>query len=84
MAVVVIIAGAALTYWRLHTPDSYMEWLATLPGSCVAALGTHFMARLCKRCGLSASRRSPAATRRTASRLTRLAHPKLLGTEVSA
>jgi DNA segregation ATPase FtsK/SpoIIIE, S-DNA-T family len=84
-AVVVIITGAALTYWRLHSPDTYTERFATPARLLRWRLWTHISwQRLCKRCGLSASEqvtRRDKEGRQVSS--TRWLHPKLLGTDVS-
>ncbi|WP_343577059.1 FtsK/SpoIIIE domain-containing protein [Mycobacterium sp.] len=85
MAVVVIITGAALTYWRLHSPDTYEERFATPARLLRWRLWAHISwQRLCKRCGLSASeqvtRRDNKGHQVTS---TRWFHPKLLGTDVS-
>lgn len=84
-AVVVIITGAALTYWRLHSPDTYTERFATPARLLRWRLWAHISwQRLCKRCGLSASEqvtRRDKEGRQVSS--TRWFHPKLLGTDVS-
>jgi DNA segregation ATPase FtsK/SpoIIIE, S-DNA-T family len=85
MAVVVITAGVALTYWRLHSPDTYEERFATPARLLRWRLWAHISwQRLCKRCGLSASEqvnRRDKEGRQVAS--TRWFHPKLLRTDVS-
>jgi S-DNA-T family DNA segregation ATPase FtsK/SpoIIIE len=85
MAVVVVITGAALTYWRLHSPRTYEERFAAPARLLRWRLWAHVSwQRLCKRCGLSASEH---ATRRDHDgrqvSSTRWFHPKLLGTTVS-
>ena len=85
MVIVVVITGAALTYWRLHSPDTYKERFATPARLLRWRLWAHISwQRLCKRCGLSASEqvtRRDKEGRQVAS--TRWLHPKLLGTGVS-
>ncbi len=85
VAIVVIIAGATLTYWRLHSPETYEDRFATPARLLRWRLWAHVSwQRLCKRCGLSASEqviRRDHEGRQVAS--TRWFHPKLLGTEVS-
>jgi S-DNA-T family DNA segregation ATPase FtsK/SpoIIIE len=84
-AVVVISTGAALTYWRLHSPHTYEERFATPARLLRWRLWAHISwHRLCKRCGLSASEQVTGRNeqgRQVAS--TRWLHPKLLGTAVS-
>jgi S-DNA-T family DNA segregation ATPase FtsK/SpoIIIE len=84
-ALVVIVTGAALTYWWLHSPDTYTERFATPARLLRWRIWVHISwQRLCKRCGLSASEqvtRRDKEGRQVAS--TRWSHPKLLGTDVS-
>lgn len=81
MVIVVIITGAALTYWRLHSPDTYEERFATPAWLLRWRLWAHISwQRLCMRCSLSASEqvtRRDRGGRQVAS--TRWLHPKLLG-----
>lgn len=84
----VIIAGvsaAALIYWRLRSPETYEERLATPARVLCWRLWAYASWRsLCKRCGLSASEqvtRRDKEGRQVTS--TRWIHPKLLETEVS-
>ncbi|MGV0482424.1 FtsK/SpoIIIE domain-containing protein [Mycobacterium kansasii] len=85
VAVIVVVIGAALIYWRLHSPATYEERFATparlLRWRLWAYVSWH---RLCKRCGLSASeqvtRRNKEGQQVTSNRWF---HPKLLGTDVS-
>jgi S-DNA-T family DNA segregation ATPase FtsK/SpoIIIE len=85
LVIVVIITGAALTYWRLHSPDTYKERLATPARLLRWRLWAHISwQRLCTRCGLSASEqvtRRDKEGRQVVS--TRWLHPKLLETAVS-
>ncbi|MDT5225401.1 MAG: segregation ATPase FtsK/SpoIIIE, family [Mycobacterium sp.] len=85
VALVLVVTGTALTYWRLHSPDTYEERFATPARLLRWRLWAHISwQRLCKRCGLSASEqvaRRDKEGRQVA--LTRWFHPKLLGTEVS-
>jgi S-DNA-T family DNA segregation ATPase FtsK/SpoIIIE len=85
MAVVVIIAWVGVTYWRLHSPDTYEERFATPARLLRWRLWAHISwQRLCKRCGLSASEqvtRRDKEGRQVASM--RWFHPKLLGAAVS-
>lgn len=85
VAVVVIITGAALIYWRLRSPETYEERFAAPARLLRWRLWAHVSwQRLCKRCGLSASeqvtRRDHEGRQVTSIRWF---HPKLLGTEVS-
>lgn len=84
-AVIVVVTGAALIYWRLHSPATYEARFATPAQLLRWRLWAHVSwQRLCKRCGLSASEQ---ATRRDNEgrqvTSTRWFHPKLLGTDVS-
>ena len=85
LAIVGVIAGVALTYWRLHSPETYEEQFAVPARAVRWRLWAHISwGRLCKRCGLSASEqitRRDREGRQVAS--TRWFHPKLLGTEAS-
>jgi S-DNA-T family DNA segregation ATPase FtsK/SpoIIIE len=55
-AAVVGVTGAALIYWRLRSPETYEERLATPARLLRWRLWAHISwQRLCKRCGLSAS-----------------------------
>jgi DNA segregation ATPase FtsK/SpoIIIE, S-DNA-T family len=85
MAVVVVITGAALTYLRLHSPETYEERFAAPARLLRWRLWAHVSwQRLCKHCGLSASEqvtRRDHDGRQISS--TRWIHPKLLGTAVS-
>ena len=84
-AAVVVIASAALVYWRLHSPETYEERFATPVRLLRWRLWAHISwQKLCKRCGLSASEqvtRRDNEGRQVTS--TRWFHPKLLGTDVS-
>lgn len=86
VSVALCIAGVALLYWRLRSPESYEEQIAA-PARVVGwRLWAHLSwRRLCKRCGLSASEqvtRRDSDGRQVSS--TRWVHPKLLGTEVTS
>lgn len=85
VAVTLGVTGAALIYWRLHSPETYEERFATPARLLRWRLWAHVSwQRLCKRCCLSASER---VTRRDNDgrqvTSTRWFHPKLLGTDVS-
>lgn len=84
-AVIVVVTAAALTYWRLHSPDTYEERFATPARLLRWRLWAHLSWQsLCRRCGLSASEqttRRDKEGRQVTS--TRWLHPKLLGTDVS-
>jgi S-DNA-T family DNA segregation ATPase FtsK/SpoIIIE len=84
VAVIVGLTGAALIFWRLHSPETYEERFATPTRLLRWRLWAHFSwQKLCRRCGLSASEE---VTRRDNDRQvtsTRWFHPKLLGTDVS-
>lgn len=85
VAVIVGVTGAALLYWRLHSPETYEKRFATPARLLRWRLWAHISwQRLCKRCGLSASaqvtRRDKEGRQVTS---TRWFHPKLLGTDVS-
>jgi S-DNA-T family DNA segregation ATPase FtsK/SpoIIIE len=84
-ALVLVVTGTALTYWRLRSPDTYEERFATPAQLMRWRLWAHISwQRLCKRCGLSASEqvtRRDKEGQQVAS--TQWFHPKLLGTEVS-
>ncbi len=84
-AVIVGVTGAALVYWRLHSPETYEERFATPARLLRWRLWAHVSwQKLCKRCGLSASEqvtRRDHEGRQVTS--TRWFHPKLLGTDVS-
>lgn len=86
VAVVVIITGGTLIYWRLRSPATYEEYFAGPARLLRWRLWAHVSWRqLCKRCGLSASEhvtRRDHDGRQVAS--TRWFHPKLLGTELSS
>lgn len=86
MSVVVIITGAALTYWRLRSPETYEERFATPARLLRWRLWAHLSwRRLCKRCGLSASEQTTRRDnegRQVTS--TRWIHPKLLETNASS
>jgi S-DNA-T family DNA segregation ATPase FtsK/SpoIIIE len=85
VALVLVVTGTALTYWRLRSPDTYEERFATPARLLRWRLWAHISwQRLCKRCGLAASEqvtRRDKEGRQVAS--TWWFHPKLLGTEVS-
>jgi len=84
-AIVVIITGAALIYWRLRSPDTYEERFAVPARLLRWRLWAHMSwQRLCKRCGLSASEHV-AGRDRDGRQVTsiRWFHPRLAGTEVS-
>ena len=85
VAFIVVVTAAALTYWRLHSPDTYEERFATPARLLRWRLWAHISwQRLCKRCGLSASEqvtRRDKEGRQVSS--TRWLHPKLRGTAVS-
>lgn len=85
VAVIVGVTGAALIYWRLHSPETYEERFATPVRLLRWRLWAHISwQKLCKRCGLSASEqvtRRDNEGRQVTS--TRWFHPKLLGTGVS-
>lgn len=85
VAVIVGVIGAALIYWRLHSPETYEERFATPARLLCWRIWAHVSwQKLCKRCGLSASEQ---VTRRANEgrqvMSTRWVHPKLLGTDVS-
>lgn len=85
VAVIVGVTGAALVYWRLHSPQTYEERFATPAQLLRWRLWAHLSwQKLCRRCGLSASeqvtRRGNDGRQVTS---TRWFHPKLLGTDVS-
>lgn len=84
-AIVLVITGAALIYWRLRSPETYEERFASPARLLRWRLWAHISwQRLCKRCGLSASEHVTHRDR-DGRRVTsiRWFHPKLLGTEVS-
>lgn len=86
VVVALAIVGIVLLYWRLHSPESYEERVATPARLSGWRLWAHISwRRLCKRCGLSASEQ---VTRRDDDgrmvTSTRWFHPKLLGTEVTS
>lgn len=85
VAVIVGLTGAALVYWRLHSPKTYEERFATPAWLLRWRIWAHLSwQRLCRRCGLSASEqvtRRDKEGRQVTS--TRWLHPKLLGTNVS-
>lgn len=85
VAVIVGVTGAALIYWRLHSPETYEERFATPARLLRWRFWAHISwQKLCKRCGLSASEqvtRRDNEGRQVTS--TRWLHPKLLGTDVS-
>ncbi|MFT8178382.1 cell division protein FtsK [Mycobacteroides chelonae] len=85
VAVIVGVTGAALIYWRLHSPETYEERFATPARLLRWRFWAHMSwQKLCKRCGLSASEqvtRRDNDGRQVTS--TRWFHPKLLGTDVS-
>ncbi len=83
--VIMGVTGAALVYWRLHSPATYEERFATPARLLRWRLWAHVSwQKLCKRCGLSTSeqvtRRDNEGRQITSARWF---HPKLLGTEVS-
>jgi DNA segregation ATPase FtsK/SpoIIIE, S-DNA-T family len=85
VAVIMGVSAAALTYWRLHSPETYEERFATPARLLRWRLWAHMSwQKLCKRCGLSASER---ATRRDNEgrqvTSTRWFYPKLSGTDAS-
>jgi len=84
-AVIAVVIGAALIYWRLHSPETYEERFATPARLLRWRLWTHLSwQKLCKRCGLSAAEqvtRRDSEGRQVTS--TRWFHPKLLATDVS-
>lgn len=85
VAVIVGATGAALIYWRLHSPGTYEERFTTPARLLRWRFWAHISwQKLCKRSGLSASeqvtRRDNEARQVTS---TRWFHPKLLGTYVS-
>ncbi|AXN46769.1 FtsK/SpoIIIE family protein [Mycobacterium marinum] len=85
VAVMAVVVGAALIYWRLHSPETYEERFATPARLVRWRLWAHVSWRkLCRRCGLSASEqvtRRDKEGRQVTS--TRWLHPKLLLTSVS-
>ena len=85
VAVVVGITGAALIYWRLRSPGTYEEHVATPTRLLRWRLWAHISwHKLCRRCGLSASEQTTRRDnegRQVSS--TRWFHPKLLRTAVS-
>ena len=85
VAVIVGVTGAALVYWRLHSPETYEERFTTPARLLRWRLWAHVSwQKLCKRCGLSVSEqvtRHDNEWRQVTS--TRWLHPKLLGTDVS-
>ncbi|WP_094360665.1 FtsK/SpoIIIE domain-containing protein [Mycobacterium marinum] len=85
VAVIAVVIGAALIYWRLHSPETYEERFATPARLLRWRLWTHLSwQKLCKRCGLSAAEqvtRRDSEGRQVTS--TRWFHPKLLATDVS-
>jgi S-DNA-T family DNA segregation ATPase FtsK/SpoIIIE len=85
VAIIVGVSGAALIYWRLHSPATYEERFATPARLLRWRFWAHVSwQKLCKRCGLSASEqvmRRDNEGRQVPS--TRWFHPKLLGTDVS-
>lgn len=85
VVVIVGVTGAALIYWRLHSPQTYEERFATPARLLRWRLWAHVSwQKLCKRCGLSAAEqvtRRDNEGRQVTS--TRWFHPKLLGTDVS-
>ncbi|MGN7779293.1 cell division protein FtsK [Mycolicibacterium sp. 22603] len=85
VAVIVGVSGAALIYWRLHSPGTYEERFTTPARLLRWRFWVHISwQKLCKRCGLSASEqvtRRDNEGRQVTS--TRWFPPKLLGTEVS-
>jgi DNA segregation ATPase FtsK/SpoIIIE, S-DNA-T family len=85
VALVLVVTGTALTYWRLHSPHTYEERFTTPARLLRWRLWAHISwQRLCKRCGLSASEQVTHRDnegRQVAS--TRWFHPKLLKTGVS-
>ncbi|MEB3070159.1 cell division protein FtsK [[Mycobacterium] vasticus] len=85
VAVIVVIAGSALIYWRLSSPESYKEQFAGPARLIRWRLWAHMSwQRLCKRCGLSASEQVTHRDRegRQVTSI-RWFHPKLVGTEVT-
>ncbi|MEB3062493.1 FtsK/SpoIIIE domain-containing protein [[Mycobacterium] zoologicum] len=85
VAVIVMIAGSALIYWRLSSPESYEEQFAGPARLIRWRLWAHMSwQRLCKRCGLSASEQVTHRDRegRQVTSI-RWFHPKLVGTEVT-
>jgi len=85
VAVIIGVTGAALIYWRLHSPETYEERFATPARLLRWRLWAHLSwQKLCKRCGLSDSeqvtRRNNEGKQVTS---TRWFHPKLLETNVS-
>ena len=85
VAVIVCVTGAALIYWRLHSPETYEERFATPARLLRWRFWAHVSwQKLCKRCGLSASEQVTHRDnegRQVTS--TRWFHPKLVGTDVS-
>jgi DNA segregation ATPase FtsK/SpoIIIE, S-DNA-T family len=85
LAIIVSVTGAALIYWRLRSPESYEERVATPARLLRWRLWAHISwQRLCKRSGLSAAEQvnhRDKEGRQVAS--TRWFHPKLLETQVS-
>ena len=80
----VVRDGRRVVGYGFNSNGRYGQGGLIRDSSCMRTWGTHFMARLCKRCGLSASEQ---ATRRDNEgrqvSSTRWFHPKLLGTVVS-
>ncbi|WP_024441064.1 cell division protein FtsK [Mycobacterium sp. UM_WGJ] len=85
VAVIVVIAGSALIYWRLSSAESYEEQFAGPARLIRWRLWAHMSwQRLCKRCGLSASEQVTRRDRegRHVTSI-RWFHPRLVGTEVT-
>jgi S-DNA-T family DNA segregation ATPase FtsK/SpoIIIE len=85
VAVIAVVIGAALVYWRLQSPATYEERFTTPARLLRWRLWTHLSwQKLCKRCGLSVAEqvtRRDSKGRQVTS--TRWFHPKLLATDVS-
>ncbi len=85
VAAIVVVTSATLIYWRLHSPSTYEDRVATPARLLRWRLWAHISwQRLCRRCGLSASEqvtRRDNEGRQVSS--TRWFHPKLLETKVS-
>lgn len=85
VAIIVGVIGVGLVSWRLHSPETYEERLATPARLLRWRLWAHLAwPKLCNRCGLSVSEQ--VTHRKKEGRQvtsTRWLHPKLLGTDVS-
>lgn len=85
VAVIAVVIGAALFYWRQHSPQTYEGRFATPARLLRWRVWAHISwQKLCKHCGLSTSEqvtRRDKEGRQVMS--TRWLHPKLLATDVS-